>query len=52
VRDFGQSGLAAGTVVEVQIASKQAANTKPMNLDICLFLPLGRALPLKHSFLQ
>jgi len=38
VSAFGQSGLAAGTVVEVQIARKQAASTKPKNLDICLSL--------------
>jgi hypothetical protein len=27
--------LAAGKLVEVEIANKQAANTKPKNLDIC-----------------
>jgi hypothetical protein len=41
VRDFGQSGLAARTVVEVQIASKEVANTKPKNLDIRLSLHQG-----------
>src|SRR5665213_73792 len=36
VRVFGQLGSAACTLLDSPIASRQAANTKPKNLDICL----------------
>jgi hypothetical protein len=49
VRDFGQSGLAAGTLVDAPMASKHAANTKPQSLDIGLSLPMGRALHAAQS---